>query len=88
MAWLFTQATASTAWPWAIILLPLRDARKANQRAGGDGWLSARFAAGRLWPGTIEYGRWGRPLTGCSGALEAWLSWGFVLLRAHLRLRH
>ena len=43
------RATVSTALPRAIILLPLRDAGKPNQRAGVDGGLSARFAAGRLW---------------------------------------
>jgi hypothetical protein len=38
-------------------LLPLRGARKANQRAGGDGGVSALFHAGRLWPVAPHHGR-------------------------------
>ncbi len=35
---------------WASILLPLRGAGKAIQRAGGDSGMSALFQAGRFWP--------------------------------------
>ncbi len=48
------RAAASAALPWAIILLPLRGAGEANQRAGGDGGMSALFHAGRLWPALPE----------------------------------
>ncbi len=34
------RAAASAALPWAIILLPLRGAGEANQRAGGAGGVS------------------------------------------------
>jgi len=51
------RAAASAVLPWAIILLPLRGAGKANQRAGGDGGASALFRAGRLWPTALQHGR-------------------------------
>ena len=57
------RAAASAALPWAIILLPLRGAGKASQRAGDDnGGISAEFRAGRLWPAAPHHGRW--PPTG------------------------
>jgi len=52
------RAAASAALPWAIILLPLRGAGKANQRAGGDGGMSPRFRAGRLWPAAPQHRCW------------------------------
>ena len=51
------KAATSMALPWAIILLPLWGAGKANQRVEGDGGLSTLFRAGRLWPAAPHHGR-------------------------------
>jgi hypothetical protein len=61
------RAAASTALPWAIILLPLRGAGKANQRAALGGGGFPRAMAWAAWP---RAGRW----LPCWGVGEANLS--------------
>ena len=51
------RASASAALPWAIILLPLRGAGKANQRAGGDGRMTVLFHARRRPPAAPQHER-------------------------------
>jgi hypothetical protein len=52
------RAWQAAALPWAIILLPLRSAGKANQRAGSGGGMSVLLRTRRRPPAAPQHERW------------------------------